>query len=291
MKISPFLADSPDAGFMEGVCGFFVSVSEAPEWVFRVIKVALILLGAFIIIKIVRWLVGRAMKRHKTASRRGDTLGTLLKSIVSYVVGFVALLMAVQTGFNIDLTAVIAAAGVLGIAVGFGAQTLVKDVISGFFLLFEDQFSVGDSVTIGSFTGVAEELGMRATRLRSGAGDLFIIPNGSISEVINHSRGPRGVVVQCVISYESDVQKALDTLKSVAAKAKEELPALTELPDVLGVGDLGPRGVGVRMLCRCAPGDQFALEREMLRRIKDGFDGAGLDFAADRVSIVQNRAK
>lgn len=167
----------------------FEKIAALPEWVFRLIKAAAVIVIALAVINLCRWLIGKAMKRRKNASRRNDTLAALLKSVLTYTVSFLALVTVLQTGFAIDMTSILAAAGVLGVAVGFGAQTLVKDIISGFFLLFEDQFSVGDRVTLEGFTGVVEELGLRATRIRGAAGDLFILPNGSISKVTNHSRG------------------------------------------------------------------------------------------------------
>ncbi|WHT48712.1 mechanosensitive ion channel family protein [Sporosarcina thermotolerans] len=118
--------------------------------------------------------------------RRERTLLKLLENTLSYVVYFSAILAILQE-FNIDVKGLVAGAGVLGLAVGFGAQSLVKDVISGFFILFEDQFSVGDYVKIGTAEGMVEEIGLRTTKLKNFTGEIFILPNGTISQVVNYS--------------------------------------------------------------------------------------------------------
>lgn len=129
----------------------------------------------------------RMPRRAKLSDKRAKTLTSLSKSIIKYVVYFIALIMVLkEAGFN--PMPILAGAGVIGLAVGFGAQTLIRDIISGFFILIEDQFSVDDKITVGNVTGVVEEMTLRCTKVREVSGGLLIIPNGSITQLINHSR-------------------------------------------------------------------------------------------------------
>lgn len=162
----------------------------------RAWALAKILIFFFVARAIAYRLINRVLKslvEHEAKAQAPDTaariqtLGTLIKSVIFYVLVFIAGIMVLKA-FEVDTAPVLTAAGVLGLAVGFGAQKLVRDVISGFFIVLEDQYSVGDSVTIAGITGTVEALGMRVTRLRDDEGKLVIIANGDITRVTNHSR-------------------------------------------------------------------------------------------------------
>ena len=158
------------------------------QWLHRLAYSILVFLAALIITFLIRGVIRRRMKLRAGQNLRADTLSKLLRSAATCVVWFLAAIQILKAGLGVDVTSILAAAGVLGVAVGFGAQSLVRDVITGFFLLFENQFSVGESVTIDNFSGNVEELGLRSTKIRSADGDMLTIPNGSIAKVVNHSR-------------------------------------------------------------------------------------------------------
>lgn len=170
---------------MNTITEFFAGL---PVWLQKLIIVALTALVSMLIIAVSRWLIKRAMTRSK--NRRADTLFPLLRSVVTCVVVFLAVSQILEQVMGVSASALLAAAGVLSVAIGFGAQSLVKDIISGVFILLDSQYAAGERVTLDGFTGVVEELGLRSTKLRNDNGDLFIIPNGSVSKVVNHSRGP-----------------------------------------------------------------------------------------------------
>ena len=142
--------------------------------------------------------------RH--SERRENTLLKLLENTLAYVVYFSAIL-AVLAEFSIDVRGLLAGAGVLGLAVGFGAQSLVKDVITGFFIIFENQFSVGDYVKIGTAEGIVEEIGLRTTKIKSFTGEVSILPNGTISQVVNYSMENSLAIVDVAIPFEVGVEK------------------------------------------------------------------------------------
>ncbi|MDR1669102.1 MAG: mechanosensitive ion channel family protein [Oscillospiraceae bacterium] len=170
--------------FFDVVIGYY----SANAWLRRLIYCAVVLLAALLISVIVRAVIRSYIGKRGGRNLRADTVAKLLGSVVSVIVWFLAAIQILTVGFGMDVTSIIAAAGVLGVAVGFGAQTMVKDVITGFFILFENQFSVGEQVTVDAFNGTVEELGLRSTKIRGENGDLLIIPNGSITRVVNHSR-------------------------------------------------------------------------------------------------------
>lgn len=161
---------------------------HAIEWVRRTLYCIAVVLIALIVTAVVRSVIRRYMRKRGGRNLRADTITKLLLSVVSYIVWFLAVIQLLTVGLGLDVVSIIAAAGVLGVAVGFGAQTLVKDVITGFFILFENQFSVGEKITVEAFSGTVEELGLRSTKVRAENGDLLIIPNSSITRLINHSR-------------------------------------------------------------------------------------------------------
>lgn len=161
-----------------------------PGWLNKLIVVALVVLAAALVLAVARRLIRRAMKRSRM--RRAETLYPLLSSAVTCVVVFLAVSQILEQVLGVSAAALLTAAGVLGVAVGFGAQSLVKDIISGFFILLDDQYATGERVTLDGFTGTVEELGLRSTKLRNDSGDVFFIPNGSVGKVVNHSRKPAG---------------------------------------------------------------------------------------------------
>lgn len=242
---------------------------------------------AYLFAHILRYFIGRYIKKYKSTNQRWSTVAGLLRSIVTYVVAFWAMMVILREAFHIDANTLLAGAGVLGIAVGFGAQSLVKDVIAGFFFLVEEQYSVGDLVTIEGFTGTVWELGLRSTTLSNAAGDRFTIPNGSISKVTNHSRLTRGVAVRCSITHETDLTRALAVLDEIARNAYAQADTLLlEMPNVQGVSKLDETGVTLQMFCKCAPGNQFQLERNMLACVKTGFAAAGIDIPYHRLVVL-----
>lgn len=251
----------------------------------KIVQTLSVLIIAVILSKAAKHLIRHTIYKKEITSRL-ETLVRVFSKILSFIIYFFAALQICEILFNVQPTSIIAATGVVGVAVGFGAQSLVKDVIAGFFILSENQFAVGDLVTIEGFTGNISELTLRTTIIRNVSGDLFTIPNGSITKVINHSRCTRGVIIAVSIAYEDDIDNALAVMKQTAVKAKEELPSLTAVPEVLGVTALGDSGVELKLLASCVPGEQFAVERELLRRIKYAFDEKNVNIPYNHIVIV-----
>lgn len=224
---------------------------------------------------------------------RLDTTSTLMVSIWRYVVYFFAIIAILGVlGLGQAATSLLATAGIGGIAIGLGAQDLFKDVINGFFLLFEDQFRVGDYVTIGSFTGTVESISMRVTQLRCFRGEVVTIPNGGIEQVVNLSRGNSLALVDVKIPIEGDVEQAIALLQDVAAAwAEEQGEALPQPPEVLGAVDIGGEGITLRLVSTTQPLGHWEAERRLRVLIKKRFEQAGMPFAVERRQLVPAPAK
>lgn len=242
----------------------------------KVFKIIGILVGSKLAINFGKLAVKQAFDKRETTSRRAQTLQILLRSVITYLVFFLACLMILQV-FNVNTSAILASAGILGLAVGFGAQNLVKDIISGFFILFEDQFSVGDFVQIDNVTGTVEEIGLRTCKIRQWTGQLSIIPNGGITRVTNYNRGPMLAQVTVGIAYEEDIDRAIKVLQEACEAANGEIEALIDTPQVQGVTELALTAVNIRVVANTLPGEHWAVERELRKRFKYALDRAGIE--------------
>jgi small conductance mechanosensitive channel len=219
-------------------------------------------------------LLSRAQPAAQVRESRVRTIGSLLKSVGQYVLLFIAGVMALHA-LDLEVTPIIAGAGVLGLAAGFGAQKLVKDVITGLLILIEDQFDVGETVTISGNTGVVEEIGMRITRIRDEVGKLIILSNGDISTVVNHSRGPLSVAVDLSVASETDFERLRELVAGLPLS--EEIWA--EPPSVKGVVAMDAAKLTVRITGRAEPGRQSAAELGLREALREALTAAGVKLA------------
>ncbi|WP_349506611.1 mechanosensitive ion channel family protein [Nocardioides kribbensis] len=211
--------------------------------------------------------------------QRAKTMGSLLKSIITgLVLAVVGTMMLSEIGVNI--APIIASAGILGVAIGFGAQSLVKDFLSGIFMIFEDQYGVGDEVDLGEAVGVVEAVSLRVTRLRDINGTVWYVRNGEILRVGNMSQNWARTVLDIQVGYQEDLVKVRRVLEDVAHDVWEDedfTGRVIEEPSVWGVQDLCIDGISVRVALKTAPGEQWAIAREMRQRIKARFDHEGIE--------------
>ena len=209
--------------------------------------------------------------------RRGQTISQLLRSVGRVLIIAIALLLT----FNvfIDIGPILAGAGILGLAVSFGAQSLVKDVISGFFILFENQFAIGDVIEAGGKTGVVEKMTLRVVVLRDLKGAMHIVPNSEIKVVSNMTRGWSRAVVDVGVTYEEDVDRALAVVRDEAAQFSTDKVWGSQLDgpvEVPGIESLADSAVVIRSLIRTQPGSQWTAAREYRRRLKKRLDREGI---------------
>jgi len=214
------------------------------------------------------------------AKARAETIGLVLRSIATALIwSFTALLVLGQ--LNIDLAPLIAGAGIGGFALGFGAQSVVKDFLSGLFMLIEDQYGVGDVIDAGAATGTVEKVTLRSTTIRDVKGTVWHIPNGEISRVGNYSQLWSRALIDIEVSYDTDLRIAQGVIQRVADEFWNDPEwggdELMERPEVWGVQDLGASGIAIRLVVKTEPSKQWSVERELRLRLKESLDAAGIE--------------
>jgi moderate conductance mechanosensitive channel len=307
--------------------GLARAAEAAPRWFDQLItpawQIALTIVVGAVVLALVRTSIAHTvrrivegtprMHRHATALTRGlrqdraepddsplgaarrvqraETMGSVLRSVSGFVIG--ALVVVIILGIlHVDVGPLLASAGVVGVALGFGAQTLVKDFLAGISMLAEDQYGVGDVVDLGEATGVVEGVGLRVTQVRSMDGTLWYVRNGEILRVGNMTQGWSRAVVEVRVPAEDDVPRVRALLLDAAAEvqADEDLgAAVLEDPEVAGIEDLTADGVMLRLLVKTAPSKQWEIARELRARIRVRLAAEGINLAAPRHEVIVER--
>lgn len=281
-------------GVLQFLKGIFINQNEDLTILGKLVKIAIIFLFVRIAIRIFNTIVNRTMeKRNKLIfgidDKKAKTLAAILKNLGKYVFYFIGLVPALEL-FGIKTTSILATAGIGGLAIGFGAQSLVKDVITGFFILFEDQFSVGDYVKVDGYEGIVEEMGLRVTKIRGFSGELYIIPNSNIQIVTNSTKGAMRALVEVSISYEEDIDKAIKVLEEISMKLKDREDSIVEGPTVLGVSNLGEHEIVLAVVAKTKPMEQWRIERLLRKEIKEAFDSKNIEIPYPKMVIIEEKA-
>lgn len=282
-----FKADYSNINF--GV--FEIDIADI-EWIInKGIRIVSILFLMYFTIKIGNRLINKFVQRQIRSKasfsmneQKALTIGEVLKSILKYMTYFIGAALILSDFFK---GVSVAVASVGGFALGFGAQSLVKDIINGFFILFEDQYGVGDHVTIGKFNGIIETIGIRTTVIRDFTGDIHLIPNGSIVEVTNHSRGNIRFLVDVDIAYESDIDSAIKIIENTCKKFTENNEDIMEPIEVWGVNSLNASSVTIRVAGKSKPLMQWKMERELRKAIKIDIDEAGIEIPYPKTEFIK----
>ncbi len=294
------------------------SIAKTTDWLFaRPMTILLIVVVAWIVNRLIRRAIHRLTLRiadpdaptvgermsklgpsvlkpsrdaRARSAARAETVGSVLTSIATVIVWTIAVIM-ILSEFGVALGPLIAGAGIAGVALGFGAQSLVKDFLSGIFMLLEDQYGVGDVVDVGEATGTVEALTLRTTRLRAVDGTVWHVPNGEIRRVGNMSQQWSRALLDVQVAYGTDLTHAREVIKRVADEIYGEPSwsrSILEPPEIWGVESLGSDGMAIRLVLKTKPGEQWALQREIRSRLKEAFDAEGIVMPlAQRVMMVQ----
>jgi small conductance mechanosensitive channel len=250
------------------------------------IKVLGILIALIILSQMSRWIVKwlerlvpeKDSLQATEAKKRAQTLGNILRHAFLIVIFFIAIL-TILGELGIQLGPLLATAGIGALAIGFGAQGLVKDVISGFFIILENQYRIGDAIEVAGVSGLVESVSLRKTVLRDLEGRVHTVPNGEIKVVSNLSKEWSRAVVDIGISYRDDVDHIIDLLGQIGRELAGEEPyqsAILESPQILGVERFGESQLVIRMIVKTMPLKQWEVGRELRRRIKNRFDEKGI---------------
>ncbi len=212
------------------------------------------------------------------STQRAATTGAILKSTSTFVI-FAMALLTVMAALGLPLGPLLASAGVVGVALGFGAQSLVKDFLSGIFMMLEDQYGVGDVIDTGEAIGTVEDVTLRVTRVRDASGIVWYIRNGEIIRIGNRSQGWSTAVVDIQVGYHEKLDVVLPLIREVAREldgTPEWETRLLEEPVVAGVESMTGGVVTIRIIAKCAPNENFPVSREIRERVKAAFDAAGI---------------
>lgn len=289
------------------------SVSDVDWWLATALPTGIRIALIVVVCLVIRWLAIKALT--KAADRRADsatnvsatsgstlivaerkaqraqTLGALFRNLTTIVMlTIMVLLILAELGFN--LAPLIAGAGILGVALGFGAQSLVADFLSGIFILMEDQYGVGDVVDVGDATGTVEEVQLRTTQIRSVDGVLWFVRNGEIMRVGNMSQDWSRTVLDIGIAYAADIPRAKAAMAEVGVKFAadpDHADSVLTVPEVWGVEDLAADSVVLRMVVKTHPGTQWSVARELRERIKLAFDEQGIEIPFQQRTVWLRR--
>ncbi|MEO2604363.1 mechanosensitive ion channel family protein [Clostridium butyricum] len=252
------------------------------------IKIISIVIIMYLSIKIGKYLIKKAVDKQVKSNaalsldpQRAKTLGGVMKSILKYSVYFLGITSILSVLFG-GISFTFASIG--GVALGLGSQSLIKDFINGFFILFEDQFGIGDYVTIGNFSGIVQTIGIRTTIIKDFTGDIHSIPNGMISEVTNHSRGNTRFIVDVDIAYEEDIDNAIKECCDKFQKEHEDF--INEPIEVSGVSALAASSVTIRTVGRTKPLTQWKMENELRKAIKITLDENGIEIPYPKTQLI-----
>jgi small conductance mechanosensitive channel len=248
----------------------------------RAPKLIVILVVAFVLVRMLRMITGRIVALSEKQSpdnvlraQQVRTVAGMVRSCGVFLIVFFTGMSVLKDAFNINIEPLLASAGIVGLAIGFGAQTLVKDVINGFFILVENQFTVGDTVRMAGVAGSVEEITMRRTNLRDADGTLHIVPNGAIQIVSNMTRDWSQVTLQVAVGYSENSDRVVELLQEVGKDFYNDpqfKPDLVAEPKVPGIDRVRGHEVDYLVLVKVRPGRQHDVARELRRRIKMSFE-------------------
>lgn len=248
----------------------------------KLLRVAAIMIGASLAMKFSHVVISRlfipqsGLKTFYLEEKRARTLTSLLLSIVRYTIYFIVAVLLLQE-FQVDTTSIIAGAGVVGLALGVGAQSLIKDFVTGFFIIFEDQYGVGDYIALGDMAGTVEDIGFRATKLRDSNGVLHFIPHGAIVRVSNYTRGHMQAVINIPVAYTADIRQVMELLQQACAAVENELSELVlEAPKVVGIVEFRSNDMLVRISAQTVPLEQGKVEAALRHKVRVLFTQAGV---------------
>lgn len=253
------------------------------------IRITLIVLLAWIVVQVCRFIIRKVFRLRANlpgnhTERRRKTIERLLQSIIAYVVYFSAI-MASLSAVGINIAGLLAGAGIAGLAIGFGAQSLVKDVITGFFIIFEDQFGVGDYIQVGGREGTVMEIGLRTTKVKGNFGEMHIIPNGAITDVINYSLANSIANIDFTLGYTADIEKAERLIRTYLATLPEKNDNIVTVPTLLGVQNMGLGEMTWRISVETLPLQQYAVSRMIRKDLITLFEENNIDLPYPKMMV------
>ena len=246
------------------------------------IKSLIYIVVIYALCKLLRMIFHRSMEKNN----RAKTVLTLVDGLVKYGCA-IAIIIFVLQAIGVNATAIFASVGILTLVVGLGCQSLIADIVAGMFIIFENEYNVGEIITINDFRGTVTEIGIRSTKVLDAAGNIKIINNSDVSNVVNMSRELSLAVVDCEFPYDVPVEVIENLLKEHFDSFKEKIPAIIEGPYYKGVSGYGDSNVAVKIVAKCKEEDRYQVQRDLLREYRMVFREAGIDLSFNQVVVSQ----
>ena len=254
-------------------------LGHLPVIISRLLISGAVLVAGLIILKIGKMIIAGAARRrgkkNHVAAQRSETFRSIITSVFSYIMFFI-LAIVILSLFGVDVTSLLAAAGVVGIAIAFGAQTMVKDILSGILIWTERSIAVGDLVSINGMDGTVETITIRTTSIRNHNGNVYTIPNGDIRAITNMSRGFKRAIVNVPCPYEENQERLVTMVKEEMEIAAQEVEGIKTVPDVMSIVAFDKNSVRLQVAVVCPVGEHWRIERDLRSRIKARFDREGI---------------
>ncbi|MDD3999338.1 MAG: mechanosensitive ion channel [Bacilli bacterium] len=250
----------------------------------QLIITGIIILLVLLILFIMNLIVNRFVRKHKR--KRAITVAKLIQSIVRYSVIIIGIIAIIGT-WGIDVKPVLAGAGIIGLAVGLGAQSLIRDFLAGISIVFENHYDVDDVIEVKGFKGKVIEIGLRSTRIQNWLGDVKIVANGDITEVVNYSKNPSIGVAEFEIDYQENLEKVLKILEERIVVLNDTFPQIIEGPTIVGIIKLGVSSQTIRITAKTISEEHYAVERGIYKFVKELFEEYGIKGPHQRM-IVKN---
>lgn len=278
----------------EGAVKFFENLGKDADIILiGVVKIIAVLVLAKITIVVARHIIKKVFAKSKkrkpfsAMARKTETIESVASSVAKYIVYFMAAASILGIiGLGSTLSSLLATAGVGGIAIAFGAQSLVKDVVSGMFMLLENQYSVGEYVDIAGEMGTVESITVRTTSIKKFTGEITTLPNGTITKVTNYSRSDLLAIIDMPVTYETDIEQASEIMRDAGLEYMEEHDNILEEPHVLGIIEVGDSGMVLRMIVRVKYLTHWETERALRRMTKERFAERGVDMPYPRRVVL-----
>ena len=252
-------------------------IQSLPAFVSDLLIPAVVLIAGLLLLRLGRFIIKKSVRRSRDpeAFRRAETTHSIVSSVFSYIMYFIIVLVVLRV-YGVDLTSILAAAGVVGVAIAFGAQTLVKDILSGLFIWGERSLGVGDVVTINDLSGTVEAVSIRTTTIRNFNGNVCIIPNGDIRAITNMSRGFKRAIVIIPCPYEANQEHIVEMIREEMDIAAKEIEGIESVPEVMSIVAFESNSVTVQIAVACPVGEHWRIERDLRSRVKARFDREGI---------------
>lgn len=275
MDISNIITKAANMAEIEDIIGAVIKVG---------FTILLIILAGFLV-KLSKRIIYKGFSKF-SMERNSDTVASLLSSLCKYAVYFI-ILCNILVMWGVNITSILALGGAVSVAVGLGAQDIVKDMMAGLFIITENQFGVGDIVELNGFSGTVEAIGIRTTRIRNSDGNVHIVPNGQISIVTNMSKGFNRAIVDISVAYSEDIDRVFAVLKDEFERLfnKKIIEGILDVPQVWGINELADSSVVIRIAADSEIGENWRIERELRKYILKRFEKEGIEIPFPQVVV------